>query len=198
MQIIDLSQPICNGMPVYTGDCPTMCSQAARLEKDGYNLTELTMSVHSGTHIDAPAHFFNHSRVDELALDKFFLPCTVLDVRGISLIDVPIPCQGGALLLYAGFDAHYQTPAYLTEHPEVSDSFCMRLIEAGVSILGTDFPSMDYPPHPRHKQLLQAQILLLENLCGLGQLPSNGFYLSCLPLRLCAEGSPVRAAAVFL
>ena len=69
---------------VYEGDPETEVRTLQTLEEDGCNLSAVSMSVHAGTHIDAPLHFWEDgSPVDELRLNTFYGKCTVISVEGI-------------------------------------------------------------------------------------------------------------------
>ena len=84
MIIHDISRDTIN-TPVYDGDPETRAERIKSIENgDGYNLTEISMSVHSGTHIDAPLHFYDEgSSIDNIRLNTFFGKCTVISVSGI-------------------------------------------------------------------------------------------------------------------
>ena len=58
MRVIDLTQPMKEGMPVYPGDPLFRTRPVADHETDGYRVTELSLGTHTGTHIDFPYHFF--------------------------------------------------------------------------------------------------------------------------------------------
>ena len=71
MPIYDITVPIRSGMPIYDGD-PTVDIQAwSSLEKgDSANVSFLHFGAHTGTHVDAPAHFINRAqKIDSLPLD---------------------------------------------------------------------------------------------------------------------------------
>lgn len=55
-KLIDLSQTITNSMPVYPGDLEVELKETKNLTKDGYCSHSLKISMHTGTHLDLPAH----------------------------------------------------------------------------------------------------------------------------------------------
>ena len=71
--------------PVYEGDPETQVTQLKSIDElDEYNLSAISMSVHCGTHIDAPLHFYEEgSSIDNLRLNTFYGKCTVISVEGI-------------------------------------------------------------------------------------------------------------------
>jgi len=70
------------------------------------------------------------------------------------------------------------------------------IAEAGPSAIGLDFAVDDAKPWPNHTTLLGADVLLIENLMRLSELPRNGFEVTAFPLRLVGEnGGPTRVVA---
>lgn len=82
MKIIDISQEIYQGMPVYPGD-PTFQSRRVNSFKQGdmCEVSEVTMGTHCGTHVDAPLHMLPDGQPLEcFSLECFIGPCRVLTV----------------------------------------------------------------------------------------------------------------------
>ena len=68
----DLTHLIFEGMPTYPGEPKPEFSAHFKLKRDKVNVTRLTMSSHTGTHVDAPKHFISNGRgVDSISLNKF-------------------------------------------------------------------------------------------------------------------------------
>jgi kynurenine formamidase len=79
--IIDLTHPLDSNIPVYPGDPLFSCQQSSTVPRDGFSVHALSCSSHTGTHIDAPSHFFiDGATVDQLPPSAFILPALVLDV----------------------------------------------------------------------------------------------------------------------
>ncbi len=58
VRIIDITQPVSDGMVVYPGDSQVRLERIFSLKAgDPYNLTAVVMGAHAGTHLDAPNHF---------------------------------------------------------------------------------------------------------------------------------------------
>ena len=71
------------------------------------------------------------------------------------------------------------------------------LVNCGVHLVGVDFPSVDRPPFEAHLEFLGHNVVILENLTRLEQIPSEVFQLIAIPLKLRGrEASPVRAIAM--
>jgi len=81
--VIDLSVPRGASTALYPGDPAVVLRPHATIERDGYNLLELSLGSQSGTHVDAPFHFLESgARVDELPLERFAGPAVIVDARG--------------------------------------------------------------------------------------------------------------------
>ncbi|MCL1796221.1 MAG: cyclase family protein [Clostridia bacterium] len=200
MKLIDISHILDTQTPSYPGDPALSLSKCRALESDGYTSYLLISGLHTGTHIDVPMHLLKDDRVvADFSLDRFAGGGVLLDVRG----ETPIAMkrryesrvtEGCVVLLYTGFDEHYGTKLYFTDHPAVSEELGSFLISRKIKMLGMDMPSPDHAPFPFHKALLANGILVLENLTNLNGLREHdAFEVIAFPLRISAEASPVRA-----
>ncbi|NLO27669.1 MAG: cyclase family protein [Actinobacteria bacterium] len=207
MEVVDLTAPLCDGMPGYPGDPRVAIDRVRSHETDGYQVTQVSLGSHSGTHLDAPRHFFRHGpTLDGYPVNRFVGPGLVVDCRvatsksvdgaremaGPSLIDTPILTE--RLTPYSvpsgGFVLLWMEGALLA--PDAARS----LLKAGATLVGTDGPSLDAPPYPVHRLLLGHGVLLAENLRGLERLGPGPVMCAFLPLALPdADGAPVRAVA---
>ena len=186
--IIDLSLPISEETPVYPDDPPVNVRLWAVIDRDGYYMNVLKMGEHTGTHVDAPAHFIPGGKtVDELPLEKFIGEGLVLDVRGgegeIKLDEIP--------------DSGYfdRVVLFLTGGRELSPEVALFLVAEGAKAVGTD--SMSIGDEAVHKILLSAEVPVFENLAGLEALLNKEFTFMAFPLKIeGGSGSPVRAVAI--
>src|SRR3990172_6896165 len=100
MHIYDISLTITPEMPVWPGDPDVKLERVAKIEAgDGYNLTRLDLSVHNGTHVDAPYHFLggDSATVDKLSLKilsgrvyVLYLPdCELITASVLKNADIP-------------------------------------------------------------------------------------------------------------
>lgn len=212
--IVDLSQPVEDGMPVYPGDPVVRIRPATTVGEHGYAVLHVRMGSQSGTHVDAPYHFLEDgARIDELPLELFLAPAVVADVRGkaphepITWADLqPVADRlvaGRMLLLHTGWDARWGTDAYV-DHPFLDGEAAQRVVDAGVRTVGLDALSLDETVpdgepaggFAAHLAVLGAGGVIVENLRGLDRLRSAEPVVSVLPLRLAgADGAPVRAVA---
>ena len=80
-RIMDLTHSMYDGMPTFPGDPPFALSTHCTIESSGYNLTQVTMPTHCGTHLDAPSHFLHGAKtVDEIDLSRCVGYAYVLDL----------------------------------------------------------------------------------------------------------------------
>lgn len=180
------------------------------LERDGVRNTMMRISIHTGTHIDAPSHFIKDgAAIDELAVERFHRRGVRLDLTGatpgepISLRDLEAAgfdaaaARGTILLLATGWtDRAWQSDRLYGDNPFLGGDAAEAVAEAAPSALGLDFAVDDRRPWPNHTTLLGADVPLIENLMGLPNLPADDFEVIAFPLRLEGEnGGPARVVA---
>ncbi|MDX1617022.1 MAG: cyclase family protein [Candidatus Promineifilaceae bacterium] len=208
-RIIDISRPLLPGIAVWPGDTPFTYEQTqSRAQGDAVNLTTLTMSAHTGTHVDAPHHYADNApgiaaldlwpfwgAAQVVTVSKTAGPLTPADLAGVDLsravrllVRTPLSVEGGL-----GSDPRTFPESFVYPSPELAQ----WLGREGIVLYGSDAPSMDAPDSkslPGHLALRRAGIAILEwlDLSGV----ADGMYdLVALPLRLVGgDGSPVRAA----
>lgn len=187
MIIHDISRDTIN-TPVYEGDPETRAERIKSIDNgDGYNLTEISMSVHSGTHIDAPLHFYDEgSSIDNIRLNTFFGKCTVISVSGILTgedMERLLPyCKRRVLF-------HGEGKTF------ISHSAAIVLAESRVVLVGTDAQSIapSFDEEKTHRELAHAGIVILENL-NLSAIDDGEYDLCAFPIKLGGlEAAPCRA-----
>ncbi len=225
VRVVDLTHTLQNDSPYWPGDSPFHASVAATWQKDGYFARNLTMPEHSGTHMDAPAHFDPDGlRVDQIAVEKLLAPAVVIDVSPALKLDVDyrvserdienwveahgeIP-SGAVVFFRTGWAERWPSQeTYMNADAEGVLHFPGLSLEAARYLLehshpvgiGIDTSSIDYGPSkdcPVHHLTLSAGLYHLENVANLDQLPATGFSVIALPLRLGGgSGSPARVLA---
>lgn len=204
MKLQDLTHPLFSGMAVYPGD--PKVTLTSHLGEDGYLTSTISLGAHSGTHIDMPFHRIPETpSVEQAPLGRFVLPCTVVDAplhRDLEVPDLePVQariesCPG--LLVRTGWSARHQTPGFYAEHPGISPGAAQWLVERGVTLVGMETPSVHALLHRQvHDIFFEGDVLLLESLASLSELPSR-VTLCAVPLPLQGlEASPVRAFAIW-
>ena len=206
-RIHDISRLVRSGIPVWPGDTNFDFSFVAKIA-DGAscNVGRVEMSVHTGTHIDAPLHFDDDGAdAAGVPLEKYVGACIVADVRpsdrGILPTDLPEGLEAALAeaprLLLRSYakrpDAFDEGMAHAT--PELADWLSAR----GVFLLGVDTDSMDAfesKELPAHHRLNHHGIAILEGI-DLSAIEPGRYELVALPLRIeGADGSPVRAILI--
>ncbi len=209
-RVIDLSYLISVHTQVYPGDPVPKLTVAATLEKDGYNMHNLSLGTHTGTHMDAPFHFLNDgATVEQLDLRLFMGPAVIVDALGkaeeeeISLADIE-PYEDR---IRAGDIVLFRTDWYKKEgsdefcrHPYLCEAAGRRLFDKGVRTVGIDALNIDKTggtEFPIHGLFLGNGGAIVENLAYLDRVDFDRPFLMLLPLKLAGcDGSPIRAAAV--
>ncbi len=199
----DVSVRVESGMHCYPGD-PVLETRRVRAiaEGDAANLTHLSLGAHTGTHVDAPAHFIDGApTLEQVPLDRFVGPATVLDLCGRRAIDADalrghdLPAGGIVLFktdnseLWAkpGFDEGFTYLTYDAAELLVS----RRVRTVGIDYLSIErFGSRDFAVH---KLLLGHGVPIIEGL-DLRAISAGAYTLVCLPLNLQrVDGAPARA-----
>jgi arylformamidase len=194
------------------GDLPTWPGSPGVLTKlrmsigqgDDANVTQLSIDVHSGTHVDAPRHCVDHAEtLEELGLDPFIGAAVVVDTGPVkeitaSVLDAAmIPDDTERLLLRTANSARpdlYQTP-FDEDYAALTLDGAEWLAAKDLRLVGIDYLSIQRYTEPPdvHRALLGAGIPLVEGLC-LANVTPGAYELICLPMRLVnAEGAPARA-----
>jgi kynurenine formamidase len=181
------------------------------LEQDGIRNTVVAMSLHTGTHVDAPSHIVaDGDTIDEIPCDRFDRPGVRLDLRSRMRPETPLTLAdlaaagfepgrvGGAIVtLNTGWtDDHLDRPALYGRNPYLAPEAAQALAAAGPSAIALDFAVDRARPWPNHQVLLGAGIPLIENLVGLDRLPRSGFTVAAFPLLVVGgNGAPARVVA---
>jgi arylformamidase len=206
VKILDISLPISPGLPVWPGDAPVILEQVSSMDRGAHdNVSRLAMSVHAGTHVDAPHHFLNDGRtVETLSLEILTGPaCVVLipdEVKVISAValgSAGIPEGTLRVLFKTGNSTLWKKVPrkFETTFVAIDAEGADWLVRHGIRLVGVDYLSV--APYknsqPTHLSLLRAGIVILEGL-DLSEVPPGQYNLYCLPLKLVgSEGAPARA-----
>ncbi len=198
---IDISQRLHNNMVVWPGDTP-FSYKLTWSKKDGCsaNVGEITMSTHSGTHIDAPFHFDNAGKkIIELDLELYIGRARIIhlpNITSIGLKEISDFDLKGVTRLLIRTDAWKDRNLFPASIPPIEPTLAPYLADCGVRLLGLDLPSVDPLDSEEllaHHTLTSYGIHILEGLVLEEVLPGD-YELTALPLALAdADGSPVRA-----
>jgi arylformamidase len=173
------------------------------------NVGAIKMSLHNGTHADAPFHFQKEgTTIDRLSVDTFIGPALVADLSPkfsgeaesgeISIHDLE-PCtkdliEAPRLLLKTG--SWRDSTVFPTRIPVLAKEVSTWLKARGVVLLGVDLPSVDAidaKDLSNHHALAEAGIAIVESL-DLAEIKAGRYNFAALPLKIIgADAAPVRA-----
>jgi arylformamidase len=189
---------------VWPGDRPFEIDWTLQHESGhSVNVAVLTMSPHTGTHVDGGYHVLaDGARAADLALDPFVGSAVVVDVTDAKQLDERVLQRFDAsrtrrvLFRTRGAIDETEFPSdFMTPTPALA----RQLMDAGVMLVGTDAPSMDpfdSKTLETHRILLEGGAAILENLV-LTDVKPGRYTLIALPLKLVeADASPVRAILI--
>ena len=195
MQYYDISMPLHPKMVVWANEGKF---ERKELQFGDAIVSQLSMSTHMGTHIDAPKHFLGKKAisVERLAISDLIGPCRVVSgIGGIREIGVN---KGERILLKTSNSKRrlLQKPRFVTDYEAVDLAAAKYLAKQKIALLGVDYLGVEAksaPGHPVHKALLRAGVVIVEGL-DLSKIKPGRYNLAVLPLRLQgADGSPARA-----
>lgn len=222
-QLIDLTQTLYNGMPEWQQET-NFFHRVYQTYHQGPHITHLQMLAGTGTHVDAPRHFFpDKQSIVELTLEQLWRPAVVIDIRkqaadnpdyALSIADLKawetryktIP-QGALVLANTGWSQYWSDPVLYCHcdidgcmhFPGFSTDAAHYLLERNVAGLGIDTLSLDIGKDntfPVHHLMLGADRFLVENLCQLDKLPPHGAQILVCPLKIqAAAEAPARVIA---
>jgi arylformamidase len=209
MKIWDISRTLTNNLAPWPGDTPFDFRLNRRIPAgDVVNLGSISMSVHNGTHADAPFHFDDTAvTIERAPLDTYFGMAAVVDLSGKAFgqenrlirIDDLQPAeaeigQAGRLLVNTG---GWRDSAVFPEWiPVIAPDVAEWLAKQKVKLFGLDLPSVD-PIDAKvlgnHHALARHGIWIIESL-DLSGTPAGLYQMAAFPLKIGgSDGSPVRA-----
>jgi len=201
-KIIDISWPISPAMTAYKDRSVVAFTPTKTFEKDHAREATVIIGTHSGTHVDAPAHFLEHGHtIDQMKLDALIGPCKVLDLSDISekvtahdlqRFDIKkhdrilLKTKNSSLDSQARFDASF----IFLEKSGAEYLASLDIAAVGIDYLGIERGQAD---HATHEILMHKNIPIIEGL-RLGHVEPGEYTLCCLPLALQGlEAAPARA-----
>lgn len=200
--IHDLNLPIEEGMPYFKGDPIPEIRQFKNIRKDGYNIKEIRMGTHTGTHLDAPSHFIDGGKtIDQLDISD-------LRGRGICISYDPrkaleLPEEHyDIVLLYTGYNNDWKNFKTFENFSYIKGEDAKKLRDYGVRLVGIDSPSAEIQnstDFETHHILLGASIPIAENLNSipLSKLVGHSFEVEVMPIMVKdGDGAPARIIAL--
>jgi kynurenine formamidase len=214
-RLVDLSHVIEHGMTTFKGlPGPHICDfwtreDSAAKYDDGssFQIGRIDMVANTGTYVDSPFHRYAEgddlsqlpleslADLDALVVRQPFERGLAVDAAAFAGLDV----RGKAVLVHTGWDRHWRTEAYFTDHPFLTEAAADWLVANLAAFVGIDSHNIDNTSaraRPVHSILLGADVPIGEHLTNLGALPDSGFRFSAVPPKVKGMGTfPVRAYA---
>jgi arylformamidase len=204
-KLFDLSVPLGEETVIYPDDLPyTREENYSSNGGDPIKLSSITMSAHSGTHIDLPAHFFSDNKtIESYPPEEFILPAQVVEIDNPRLVEKDElstkEIGTGLALLFKTANSRQGllcAGRFTENYVSLSPAAALYCVEKRARLVGLDYLSVDRygdQNYPIHHILLKNGIIVLECI-NLVEVPEGEYTLICLPLKLKgAEASPVRA-----
>ncbi len=206
MQLWDISIPIRQGMPQWAGEQVVDLTPMSQTPHDHANVTRLTLTTHTGTHVDPPRHFVHGApTIDMIPLDRWIGPCEVveivpsgLEIEAEDLQTVRIPDNTERLLLKTPNSALWRSnpDQFVESFHALSVAAARWVVRRGIRLIGIDYLSVApfADGTPAHVELLRNGVLILEGI-DLSAVRAGRYELLCMPLLIGnGDGAPARAA----
>ena len=202
MKLIDVSVPLDASLPTYPGNTPFSLEAIKRLARgESSNVSTVHMSAHTGTHVDAPRHFFDGAAgVDLLPLEMLIGRVRLIEIRsrkGIGpdeLSDIDLS-EDVRVLIKTPNSRLWGSPEFNPDYVGVTEAGAKHLVGHGIKVLGVDYLSVEQfkqPGAPAHHVLLGGGTIVIEGL-NLRDVEPGVYEMFCLPLRIVgADGAPAR------
>ena len=191
--IYDISQEVLS-CKVWPGDPEPRAKQVCSIQKgDLYNLTELSMCAHNGTHVDAPLHFIdNGTSIGQIELEAFVGDCYVARHEG------NVSDEDAAKILQKAQEAGAPERILIAGKATVTAEAAQVFAQAGIILIGNESQTVG-PENAQmqvHLILLGAGVVLLEGI-RLAHVEEGKYLLSAAPLNFAGcEGAPCRAILI--
>lgn len=207
MPIYDVSVALSADTPTYPGDPGIEISQFLSLANgDPANVSLIHFGAHSGTHVDAPAHFLaGGAGVNSLSLETLIGRVQVVEVPStidtINAAFINSNCQTGEVrFLFKTRNStfwNHEAPGFRSDYTSLDAGAAQALVHLGVKLVGIDYLSVEKfgaETFETHHTLLSEGIVIVEGL-DLRQISAGVYELICLPLRISGgsgDGAPAR------
>lgn len=205
--IYDISLPIVSGGLTYPGNPPIEIAPQQSIAQGGSsNVSSVAFGSHTGTHVDAPKHFFDDgTTVDALPLDVLMGPAMLVsmadDVMAVGERELRLhELKGHTRVLIATRNSKFvRDREFVRDFTYLAPDGAAYLAALGVRLVGVDYLSIEQfhsGHHRTHRTLLERGIIIVEGL-DLSAPPMGPYELRVLPLRLAGlDGAPARAVLV--
>lgn len=204
MKLYDISMPISADMPVFKNESsrkPELIPVKS-IDENQVVIHKILLDLHSGTHIDAPSHYFKEGKtIDQLSMTKEVTKCRVIDLTSVEdrICEVDLVkhhIQNGEFVLLKTKNS--SDNVFNPEFVYLTEEGARYLIQQGVKGVGIDAMTIErnQPNHETHKLLLEKEIMIIEGL-RLANVMAGDYSMVALPINIVgAEAAPTRVLLV--
>ena len=200
--LIDITRTLFENTYVYPGD-PCFHSELifSISKKDICNVSSLQMGTHTGTHIDAPKHFFDGGAdILSVPLDVFCGKAKVLDIQDQNDISsknlITKNIEENDIILFKTSNTRFDGRSPINPYTGLASDAADYLVSKKIKLVGIDYLSIESETSSTfyvHKTFLGNNIPILENI-DLKNAAEGIYKLYCFPLAIKgADAAPVRA-----
>ena len=204
MKLIDISWPISEKITAYHNKKRVRFTSLKTFSKHKTRNSLITVNTHTGTHVDAPAHYLGKGKtIDKVGLQQLSGACKVLNLGKVKKITkqdlVKHSIQKGDIILLKTANSNKSPNASFTENfVFLEESGARYLASKKIKAVGIDYLGVEHsqPDHPTHKILLGQGIPIVEGL-RLKHVRAGNYMFLCLPLHIIGlEAAPARAVLI--
>lgn len=200
MKIYDLSHIIENNMTSYSKEELPNISKLFTIKNNNFNVTEIKLTSHLGTHVDVPYHIIQTGKnILDFNLDNFAGKGICVNFDNLKNFDFEKNKDIEFILIYTGWDKYWNSEKYFKNYPVLNETIINKIISSNLKGIGFDCISPDSYSSTEltvHENLLKNNKIIIENLCNLNQVLNKTFIFTCFPLKIKSDGCPVRATAI--
>lgn len=202
MKVYDLTMVLEDGLRIYPDSVPFKLTPVSTIAREGYNVNRVEMDEHSGTHVDAPFHFYEKGlSISDIPANMLIGKAVILDLslrnyRFIEIDDVEEALSDLGINPGRGWYLFLKLKTH-EEFKVVSESVARYIVDENLNGIGVDSPSPDEYPYPVHKLLLGNGRLIIENLVIPSELTNTVIDVFVAPLKIRGgTGSPARVLGI--
>jgi len=201
---IDITLALGPGLPTWPGH-PAFELESLRSIASGAssNVSRLSMSVHTGTHVDAPRHFFQDGAdADSLRIESMLGRAYVVNLAKVERVTAAdlerarVPSRIRRLLIRTRNSEYWSQgeATFREDFVGLDASAAQWIVGHQMQLVGVDYLSVApwKEGRPTHEILLRAGVTVVEGL-NLQHVKAGRYRVFCLPLRILgSDGAPAR------
>ena len=203
---LDVTWPITPKMVVWPGQPQTERHRTSSMDEGkSSNVSTLTMSLHTGTHMDAPLHFYQDGAdITAAPFEAMFGPVRIAEIAGavVSRAELEayearvgeLKAEERIFCKTANSRRSWLTEPFDESYVAVDDIAARYLVERKISVVGVDYLSVApfADTFHTHRTLLGAGVWVIEGL-DLRNIAEGQYEMAAMPLKIVGgDASPLR------